>query len=41
LGGAFLVMELEMLEPSLFLVADPVGAPERFADAALALFVEP
>lgn len=37
IGGVFHVMELEMLEPSLFLAADPERAPERFADAALAL----
>jgi len=37
IGGAFHVMELEMLEPSLFLAIDPEGAPARFADAALAM----
>lgn len=33
--GAWTLMELEMLEPSLFLEADP-GAPERFARAVAA-----
>jgi hypothetical protein len=34
--GAYLVMELELIEPSLYLRMDP-GAPERFADALVAV----
>lgn len=30
--GSFLLMELEMIEPQLFLESDP-GAPSRFARA--------
>lgn len=36
IGGRFHVMELEMLEPSLFLATDPDGAPGRLADAVIA-----
>ncbi|MEA2604938.1 MAG: hypothetical protein QOF89_5930 [Acidobacteriota bacterium] len=36
LEAGFVLMELELIEPSLFLVADP-EAPGRFADAVLAL----
>jgi hypothetical protein len=36
-GAEFRVMELELIEPSLYLRMDP-GAPERFADAIDALF---
>jgi glutathione synthase/RimK-type ligase-like ATP-grasp enzyme len=36
-GDGYRVMELEMLEPSLFMAADPERAPERFADAITAL----
>lgn len=35
-GGRFLLMELEMTEPSLFLGTD-AGAPRRFAEAMLSL----
>jgi hypothetical protein len=38
-GGQFLVMELELLEPSLFLALDP-GAPERFAAALAEVLVK-
>ena len=34
IGGAFTLMELELIEPSLFLACDP-RAPARFADAIL------
>jgi hypothetical protein len=34
IGGAFTLMELELIEPSLFLAADP-RAPARFAEAIL------
>lgn len=40
IGGAFHVMEMEMLEPSLFLATDPEGAPGRLADAVLAVAEE-
>lgn len=36
LDERFTLMELELIEPSLFLAADP-GAPRRFADAVLGL----
>lgn len=36
-GDEFRVMELELVEPALYLRTDP-GAPERFADAIVALF---
>ncbi|MGQ0383380.1 MAG: ATP-grasp domain-containing protein [Gammaproteobacteria bacterium] len=36
-GEAFRVMELELVEPALYLRMDP-GAPARFADAIAALF---
>lgn len=36
-GGDFRVMELELVEPSLYLRMDP-GAPERFAAAVASLF---
>jgi glutathione synthase/RimK-type ligase-like ATP-grasp enzyme len=36
-GDEYRVMELELLEPSLFMAADPERAPERFADAVAAL----
>jgi hypothetical protein len=35
-GDAFRLMELELVEPSLYLRSDP-GAPDRFADAVAAL----
>lgn len=35
-GGAFRLMELELVEPTFYLSADP-GAAERFADAVAAL----
>jgi glutathione synthase/RimK-type ligase-like ATP-grasp enzyme len=35
-NGGFLLMELELIEPQLFLGAD-VGAPARFADAIVAV----
>lgn len=35
IGGRFHVMELEMLEPSLFFAVDPVAGPERLVDAVL------
>jgi hypothetical protein len=36
-GTEFRVMELELVEPALYLRMDP-GAPERFADAVTSLF---
>ncbi len=36
-GDEFRVMELELVEPALYLRMDP-GAPERFADAVVSLF---
>ena len=36
-GGAFRLMELELVEPSFYLRTEP-GAPERFADAVASLF---
>ena len=36
-GDAFRVMELELVEPSLYLRIDPM-APDRFADAIASLF---
>ncbi len=36
-GGEFRVMELELIEPALYLRMDP-GAPDRFADAIVSLF---
>jgi hypothetical protein len=36
-GAEFRVMELELVEPALYLRMDP-GAPERFADAITSLF---
>ena len=36
-GDEFRVMELELVEPALYLRTDP-GAPERFADAITSLF---
>jgi hypothetical protein len=35
-GNEFRVMELELVEPALYLRMDP-GAPDRFADAVIAL----
>ena len=35
-GGTFRLMELELVEPSIYLRTEP-GAPERFADAVVAL----
>jgi hypothetical protein len=37
-GDEFRVMELELVEPALYLRMDP-GAPDRFADAIASLFV--
>jgi hypothetical protein len=34
--GGFMLMELELIEPQLFLGAD-AGAPDRFADAIVAV----
>jgi len=34
-GGNFRIMELELVEPALYLRMDP-AAPERFADAIIA-----
>ena len=36
LSGRFTLMELELIEPSLYLRID-AGAPERFADAIASL----
>lgn len=36
-GGGFRVMELELVEPALYLRMDP-GAPDRFAEAIASLF---
>ena len=35
-GDGFRLMELELVEPALYLRMDP-GAPDRFADAIVAL----
>jgi hypothetical protein len=35
-GGAFRLMELELVEPSIYLRTDP-GAPDRFANAVASL----
>ena len=38
-GGDFLLMELELIEPSLYLRMDP-DAPKRFADALTSVYLE-